>query len=167
MRDEQRVRGQDDERAADRATPATGDRIDSGSKLRQASGAREGAEIAKQHEVAAHARAIDLHERAAVLQDRLGDPDRAATAREHAEHARQLHALALAEQHVAATFELSAKVRERMAARGGAAAEYHRMRGDQHRRIAEFERRQAQALREGYLLETPPHLGADIPPQRW
>ena len=75
--------------------------------------------------------------------------------------------LAVTADRVAATFELSAKVRERMAARGGAAAEYHRMRGEQHRRIAEFERRQAQALREGYLLETPPHLGADIPPQRW
>jgi hypothetical protein len=38
------------------------------------------------------------HERAAELQERLGYADRAANARQHAEHARDLHEQALAEQ---------------------------------------------------------------------
>jgi hypothetical protein len=40
-----------------------------------------------------------LHEQAAELPERLGHPDRAARARAHAEHARELQVLALAEQH--------------------------------------------------------------------
>jgi hypothetical protein len=60
--------------------------------------ARERAAVAKRRELAAHARAIELHEQAAELQERLGHPDRAANARAHAEHARKLQILALAEQ---------------------------------------------------------------------
>jgi hypothetical protein len=45
----------------------------------------------KQRELTAHRGAIELHEQAAVLQERLGHPDRAATAREHANHARELY----------------------------------------------------------------------------
>ncbi len=66
--------------------------------VRQATRARERAALAKQQELDAHTRAIELHERAAELQERLGHHDRAASARAHAEHARELHALALAEQ---------------------------------------------------------------------
>jgi hypothetical protein len=65
---------------------------------RQATSARERAAIAKQRELAAHQRAIELHEQAAELQERLGHPDRAANARQHAEHARELLAVAQAEQ---------------------------------------------------------------------
>ena len=64
----------------------------------EATGARWRARLAKQRELEAHARAIELHQSAAELQDRLGHPDRAARARVHAEHARQLWNLALAEQ---------------------------------------------------------------------
>jgi hypothetical protein len=53
---------------------------------------------ARARELAAHQRAIELHERAAELQDRLGHSDRAANAREHARHARELLAKGLAEQ---------------------------------------------------------------------
>ncbi|HEX8861780.1 MAG TPA: hypothetical protein VGC06_22290 [Actinomycetes bacterium] len=67
-------------------------------KVRRVARARERAALAKQQELDAHARAIELHERAAELQERLGHHDRAANARAHAEHARKLHALALAEQ---------------------------------------------------------------------
>jgi hypothetical protein len=64
----------------------------------QAASARVRAALAKRRELAAHARAIKLHEQAANLQERLGHPDRAATARAHAEHARELQRQALAEQ---------------------------------------------------------------------
>jgi hypothetical protein len=64
----------------------------------QAINARERARTAKRRELAAHARAIQLHEQAAELQERLGHPDRAATARQHAAHARELQDQALAEQ---------------------------------------------------------------------
>ena len=67
-------------------------------RVRQVGRARERAALAKQHELDAHARAIELHERAAELQEWLGQHDRAANARAHAQHARELHALALAEQ---------------------------------------------------------------------
>jgi hypothetical protein len=60
--------------------------------------ARQRAALAKHRELAAHARAINLHEQAAALQERLGHPDRAANARAHAEHARELQVLALEEQ---------------------------------------------------------------------
>jgi hypothetical protein len=60
--------------------------------------ARERAALAKRQELAAHLRAIELHEQAAELQERLGYPDRAARARAHAQHARELYARALEEQ---------------------------------------------------------------------
>ena len=56
------------------------------------------AALAKRRELAAHLRAIKLHEQAAELQERLGYSDRAARARVHAEHARELHARARQEQ---------------------------------------------------------------------
>jgi chemotaxis regulatin CheY-phosphate phosphatase CheZ len=52
---------------------------------------------ARRRELAAHQRAIDLHEQAAELQERLGRSDRAATARWHAQHARELYEQACAE----------------------------------------------------------------------
>jgi hypothetical protein len=45
---------------------------------------------AKQRELAAHEGAIRRHQEAAVLQEQFGHPDRAATAREHGRHAREL-----------------------------------------------------------------------------
>jgi hypothetical protein len=45
----------------------------------------------KQRELTAHRGAIELHEQAAQLQERLGHPDRAAQARQHAAHARELY----------------------------------------------------------------------------
>src|SRR5262245_760071 len=65
---------------------------------RHAVSAAERAALAKRRELAAHARAISLHEQAVELQERLGHPDRAARARAHAEHARELQGLALEEQ---------------------------------------------------------------------
>jgi hypothetical protein len=64
----------------------------------QAASARERAALAKRQELAAHLRAIELHEQAAELQERLGHADRAARARAHAQHARELYARALEEQ---------------------------------------------------------------------
>lgn len=52
---------------------------------------------AKQRELAAHHRAIMRHTEAAQLQERLGRPDRAANARTHAQHARELRQQALQE----------------------------------------------------------------------
>ena len=52
---------------------------------------------AKQRELAAHERAIQRHDEAAALQECFGHPDRAANAREHGRHARELHAEALRE----------------------------------------------------------------------
>ena len=60
--------------------------------------ARERAALAKRRELAAHRRAIELHEQAAQLQQRLGHADRAATARAHAQHARELYERAGQEQ---------------------------------------------------------------------
>jgi hypothetical protein len=71
---------------------------DSGEVRQQGISARRRAALAKQRELAAHQRAIELHERAAELQERLGYPDRAANARQHAEHARQLLAKGREEQ---------------------------------------------------------------------
>ncbi len=65
---------------------------------RRGTSARQRAAAAKQRELAAHQRAIELHEQAAELQDRLGHPDRAANARQHAEHARELLAKGEVEQ---------------------------------------------------------------------
>lgn len=52
---------------------------------------------AKQRELAAHNRAILRHTEAAELQQRLGHPDRAANARTHAQHTRELRQQALQE----------------------------------------------------------------------
>ncbi len=60
-------------------------------------GSWERVRSAKRRELAAHERAIDRHEQAAQVQDRLGHPDRAARAREHARHARELRDLAVRE----------------------------------------------------------------------
>jgi hypothetical protein len=60
--------------------------------------ARQRAAAAKRRELAAHRRAIELHAQAAALQERLGHPERAANAREHAEHARELLARGIEEQ---------------------------------------------------------------------
>jgi hypothetical protein len=65
---------------------------------RRGAGARERAAVAKERELAAHQRAIELHEQAAKLQERLGHPDRAVNARQHAQHARELLAKGRAEQ---------------------------------------------------------------------
>jgi hypothetical protein len=62
------------------------------------SGARERARSAKRRELAAHERAIHRYEQATQVQERFGHPDRAATARQHAQHARELLELALHEQ---------------------------------------------------------------------
>src|SRR4029453_12156016 len=55
--------------------------------------ARARALVAKRGELAAHERAIKRHEEAAAVQERFGHPDRAANAREHARHARELREL--------------------------------------------------------------------------
>ena len=65
--------------------------------VRIATAAEERYLRAKQRELAAHERAIRRHEEAAVLQEQFGHPDRAAAAREHGRHARELHELALRE----------------------------------------------------------------------
>ncbi len=76
-----------------------GDQAAPGSEERQQLpiGSRERVRSAKRRELAAHERAIDRHEQAAEVQDRLGHPDRAARAREHARHARELRDLAVRE----------------------------------------------------------------------
>jgi hypothetical protein len=63
-----------------------------------ATGARDRIAQIKRQEIAAHAKAIELHEQAAELQERLGRPHRAANARAHARNARELQLLALEEQ---------------------------------------------------------------------
>jgi hypothetical protein len=82
-------------RARKEASQAVGEARAAGE---HASSASSRAALAKRRELAAHARAISLHEQAAELQERLGHPDRAAKARAHADHARELYDLALAEQ---------------------------------------------------------------------
>src|SRR5262245_17379114 len=52
---------------------------------------------AKQRELDAHERAIRRHAEAALLQEQFGHPDRAAAAREHGRHARELYQQALRE----------------------------------------------------------------------
>jgi hypothetical protein len=51
----------------------------------------------KRRELAAHQEALKVHEQAAALQEKLGHPKRAAEARAHAEHARELYRLACEE----------------------------------------------------------------------
>jgi hypothetical protein len=100
MRDDDNTPDHAVDRVVGPPTLAAEDRRQAGAteRVRQATRARERAALAKQHELDAHARAIDLHERAAELQERLGHHDRAANARAHAQHARELHAQALVEQ---------------------------------------------------------------------
>ena len=50
--------------------------------------------LVKQRELTAHLAAVELHEQAAELQERMGHPQRAAEARAQAERARQWHRLA-------------------------------------------------------------------------
>ena len=52
---------------------------------------------AKHSELAAHQRAAVLHDQAAELQQRLGQEARAQVAQQRADHARDLHGLALVE----------------------------------------------------------------------
>ena len=63
--------------------------------------------------------------------------------------------LATTAEQVASTFAFTAQVRARMAGRGGAEADDHRSRAAWNRLVADFERRQAAALRSGRLLATP------------
>jgi hypothetical protein len=58
-------------------------------------------------------------------------------------------------ERIAFTFEISAQARERMAEQGGPWAEHHLLQAARHRTLADFERRQAQALRAGHLLAAP------------
>jgi hypothetical protein len=60
-------------------------------------GSHEQVRSVRRRELAAHERAIDRHEQAAEIQERLGHPDRAARVREHARHARELRDLAVRE----------------------------------------------------------------------
>jgi hypothetical protein len=90
------------EKITEEASPARRDSRQTTATARrmrqQVTTALERALSAKRRELAAHFRAIELHERAVALQDRLGHPDRAANARQHAERARELHERALQEQ---------------------------------------------------------------------
>lgn len=63
--------------------------------------------------------------------------------------------LAVTAERVARTFALGAQVRAGMAAGGGAGEDYYRSRAAWNRLVADFERRQAQALRAGRLLAIP------------
>jgi hypothetical protein len=65
--------------------------------LSGAARARERVIQAKHSELAAHQRAAALHDQAAELQQRLGHEAKAQAARQRADHARELHGLALAE----------------------------------------------------------------------
>jgi hypothetical protein len=59
------------------------------------------------------------------------------------------------------TFTLAARVRGWMAGRDGADADYHRSRAAWNRAVADFERRQAAAIRGGHLLATHWHSVPD------
>jgi hypothetical protein len=64
--------------------------------------------------------------------------------------------LASTAEQVAATFALGAQVRERIGAGSGANVDYYRLRAAWNRTVADFERRQADALRGGgHLLAVP------------
>ena len=60
--------------------------------------------------------------------------------------------LASTAERLAATFELGARIRERIADRNGPEADHYRLRAAWNRTVADFERRQAAALRDGHLL---------------
>ena len=63
--------------------------------------------------------------------------------------------LAVTAERVARTFAFGAQVRAGLAARGGAGGDYYRLRAAWNQLVADFERRQAAALRGGRLLATP------------
>jgi hypothetical protein len=63
--------------------------------------------------------------------------------------------LAATAERVAVTFELGARIRERIAARIGPEADYYRTRAAWNRAVADFERHQAAALQSGHLLPIP------------
>jgi hypothetical protein len=69
--------------------------------------------------------------------------------------------IAATAERIARTFEVSARTRERMAEEGGPWAVHHLLQAARHRTLADFERRQAQALRAGHLLPAPWRLGAN------
>jgi hypothetical protein len=68
--------------------------------------------------------------------------------------------LASTAERVAGPFEVGARIRERIADRNGPEADYYRLRAAWNRTVAEFERRQAGALRDGHLLAVPWHPAA-------
>lgn len=68
-------------------------------------------------------------------------------------HLREM--LASTAEQVAVTFERGAKVRERIAAGSGLDVDHYRLRAAWNRAVADFERRQANALRAGRLLAVP------------
>jgi hypothetical protein len=82
--------GRDDQRGHDSAGRAR-------AAYQSAAAAAQRFLAAKRRELAAHDRAIMRHTEAAQLQERLGRPDRAANARSHARHARELRQQALQE----------------------------------------------------------------------
>ena len=63
--------------------------------------------------------------------------------------------LASTAERIASTFELGARIRDRIAAVGGPRADYYRGRAAWNRTVSDFERRQAEALRSGRLLAIP------------
>jgi hypothetical protein len=63
--------------------------------------------------------------------------------------------MAATAERVASTFAFGAQVRVGMAPRGGPREDYYRSRAAWNQLVADFERRQAQALRGGRLLAIP------------
>jgi hypothetical protein len=63
--------------------------------------------------------------------------------------------LAVTAERVARTFEFGARLRAEVAARGGAWEDYYRSRAAWNQLVADFERRQAEAIRGGRLLAFP------------
>lgn len=72
-----------------------------------------------------------------------------------------LEEIAATADRIADTFEVSAQTRERMAEQSAPWAEHHLLQAARHRTLADFERRQAQALRSGHLLAAPWRPGAN------
>jgi hypothetical protein len=72
--------------------------------------------------------------------------------------------LASTAERVAVTFEHGARIRERIAAGNGPEADYYRTRAAWNRTVADFERRQAAALRSGHLLSVPWRPATALPP---
>jgi hypothetical protein len=74
--------------------------------------------------------------------------------------------LASTAERLALTFAFAAQVHARMAGASGAEAGHHRAYAAWHQLIADFERRQADALRDGRLLATPWRPVPDAPGPR-